>query len=208
MPEQLGGANEGSDSEEGSDGGWVANQKEDTPSDGGGDSEACEDSSDDDDDDTLAAQDERQDRQEHEIEYEFETITQHRLKANGDTEYLTKWKGYKGKTWEPPASFLAGDPECVDRYHENDRVRTAAIIEETRARKQTQDDATRARGGNVRSMRSTKKTMSEKDRWDRVEALAKKKIAKNPASTYYHRAYEEAQQEVCLEEEQEKKNKK
>jgi len=50
-------------------------------------------------------------------EYEVESILEHRGATIRDLEYLVKWVGYTGATWEPLVNLRGSSNELLDEYH-------------------------------------------------------------------------------------------
>ena len=51
------------------------------------------------------------------VEYEVETIQEHRGTAVRDLKYLVKWVGYSDVTWEPLANLRGSSNELLREYH-------------------------------------------------------------------------------------------
>jgi len=51
------------------------------------------------------------------VEYEVETIQEHRGTMVRDLEYLVKWVGYSDATWEPLANLRGSSNELLHEYH-------------------------------------------------------------------------------------------
>ena len=50
-------------------------------------------------------------------EYEVESILEHQGTTIGDLEYLVKWVGYTGATWEPLVNLRGSSNELLGEYH-------------------------------------------------------------------------------------------
>ena len=50
-------------------------------------------------------------------EYEVESILEHRGATIRDLEYLVKWVGYTGATWEPLVNLRGSSNELLGEYH-------------------------------------------------------------------------------------------
>ena len=63
------------------------------------------------------------------VEYEVETIQEHRGTMVQDLEYLVKWVGYSDTTWEPLANLRGSSNELLREYHAANGIRTYRCME-------------------------------------------------------------------------------
>jgi len=63
------------------------------------------------------------------VEYEVETIREHRGTTVRDLEYLVKWVGYSDTTWEPLANWRGSSNELLCEYHGANGLRTYRWME-------------------------------------------------------------------------------
>ena len=63
------------------------------------------------------------------VEYEVETIREHRGTTVRDLEYLVKWAGYSNATWEPLANLRGSSNKLLREYHAANGLRTYRWME-------------------------------------------------------------------------------
>jgi len=63
------------------------------------------------------------------VEYEVESIREHRCTTVRDVEYLAKWVGYVDPTWEPLANLRGSSNELLGEYHAANGLRVYRWME-------------------------------------------------------------------------------
>ena len=58
------------------------------------------------------------------VEYEVETIREHRGTTVRDLEYLVKWVGYNDATWKPLMNLRGSSNKQFREYHSANGLRT------------------------------------------------------------------------------------
>jgi len=64
------------------------------------------------------------------VEYEVAWICEHRGTTVRDLEYLVKWVGYIGPTWEPLANLRGSSNELLGEYHAANGLRVYRRMEQ------------------------------------------------------------------------------